>query len=83
MNNGLHLNSRSKPLESLAESIASISVAGSPIKFQSSIKNLGVYLDYRMSFDIGKFPKLAKPITFTFVHCTTFDLPSPLRLVRR
>ena len=62
LNNGLHLNSskseaiaffnpRSKPLESLAESIASISVAGSPIKLQSSIKNLGVYLDSRMSFD--------------------------------
>ena len=44
-------NPRSKPLESLAESIASISVAGSPIKLQSSIKNLGVYLDSRMSFD--------------------------------
>ena len=53
LNNGLHLNPskseaiaffnpRSKPLESLAESIASISVAGSPIKLQSSIKNLGV-----------------------------------------
>ena len=59
---GLHLNPskseaiaffnpRSKPLESLAESIASISVAGSPIKLQSSIKNLGVYLDSRMFFD--------------------------------
>ena len=41
----------SKPLESLAKSIASISVAGSPIKLQSSIKNLGVHLDSRMSFD--------------------------------
>ena len=62
LNNGLLLNPskskaiaffnpRSKPLESLAESIASISVAGSPIKLQSSIKNLGVYLDSRMSFD--------------------------------
>ena len=62
LNNGLHLNPskseaiaffnpRSKPLESLAECIASISVAGSPIKLQSSIKNLGVYLDSRMSFD--------------------------------
>ena len=62
LNNGLHLNPskseaiaffnpRSKPLESLAESIASISVAGSPINLQSSIKNLGVYLDSRMSFD--------------------------------
>ena len=62
LNNGLHLNPskseaiaffnpRSKPLEALAESIKSISVAGSPIKLQSSIKNLGVYLDSRMSFD--------------------------------
>ena len=31
--------------------ITSISVAGSPIKLQSSIKNLGVYLDSKMSFD--------------------------------
>ena len=62
LNNGLHLNPskseaiaffnpRSKPLEALAESIKSISVAGSPIKLQSSIKNSGVYLDSRMSFD--------------------------------
>ena len=62
LNNGLHLNPskseaiaffnpRSKPLEALAESIASISVAGSPIKLQSSIKNLGVHLDSKMSFD--------------------------------
>ena len=62
LNNGLHLNPskseaiaffnpRSKPLEALAESIKSISVAGSPIKLQSSIKNLGVHLDPRMSFD--------------------------------
>ena len=62
LNNGLHLNPskseaiaffnpRSKPLEALAESIKSISVAGSPIMLQSSIKNLGVYLDSKMSFD--------------------------------
>ena len=62
LNNGLHLNPskseaiaffnpRSKPLEALAESIKSISVAGSPIKLQSSIKNLDVYLDSKMSFD--------------------------------
>ena len=62
LNNGLHLNPskseaiaffnpRSKPLEALAESIKSISVAGSPIKLQSSIKNLGVHLDSKMSFD--------------------------------
>ena len=42
---------RSKPLQTLAESVKSISVAGSPIKLQTSIKNLGVYLDSRLSFD--------------------------------
>ena len=62
LNNGLHLNPskseaitffnpRSKPLQTLAESIESISVAGSPFKRQTSIKNLGVYLDSRLSFD--------------------------------
>ena len=44
-------NPRSKPLAALTESIGTISVAGSPIKLQSSIKNLGVYLDSTMSFD--------------------------------
>ena len=62
LNNGLHLNPskseaiafynpRPKPLAALAESIGTVSVAGSPIKLQSSIKNLGVYLDSTMSFD--------------------------------
>ena len=62
LNNSLHLNPsksnaiaffnpRSKPIESLAKPITSISVAGPPIKLQSSIKNLGVYLDSKMSFD--------------------------------
>ena len=62
LNNGLHLNPskseaiaffnpRSKPLQTLAESVESISVAGSPIKLQTSIKNLGVCLDSRLSFD--------------------------------
>ena len=62
LNNGLHLNPsksevialfnpRSKPLEALAESITFISVAGSPIKLQSSIKNLGAHLDSNLSFD--------------------------------
>ena len=62
LNNGLHLNPSkseaiasynpgSKPLADLAESIGTVSVAGSPIKLQSSIKNLGVYLDSTMSFD--------------------------------
>ena len=44
-------NSRSKPLQTLAESIGPISVAGSPIKLQTAIKNVGVYLDSRLSFD--------------------------------
>ena len=62
LNNGLHLNPskseaivfynpRSKPLAALAESVGTVSVAGSPIKLQTSIKNLGVYLDSKMSFD--------------------------------
>ena len=62
LNNGLHLNPskseaiafynpRSKPLAALAESIGTVSVAGSPVKLQTSIKNLGVYLDSKMSFD--------------------------------
>ena len=56
LNNGLHFNQskfeaiaffnlRSKPLEASAESIKFISVAGSPIKLQSSTTNLGVHLD--------------------------------------
>ena len=64
LNNGLHLNPpkseaiaffnpRSKPLQTLAESIGSISVAGSPIKLQTSIKNLGVYLDSTIFWQIG------------------------------
>ena len=40
-----------KPLEALAESITSISAAGSPIKLQSSKKNIGTYLESKMSFD--------------------------------
>ena len=62
LNNGLHLNPskseaiafsnpRSKPLVALAESVETITVSGSPIKLQSSIKSLGVYLDSHMSFD--------------------------------
>ena len=39
------------PLKPLLNQVGSISVAGSPIKLQTSIKNLGVYLDSRLSFD--------------------------------
>ena len=62
LNNGLHLNPsnseaiafynpRSNSLAALAESIGTVLVAGSPINLQKSIKNLGVYLDSKMSFD--------------------------------
>ena len=44
-------NPGSKPLAALAESIWTVSVASSPIKFQKSIKHLGVHLDSKMSFD--------------------------------
>ena len=44
-------NPRSKPLAASAESIGTVSVAGSLIKLQTSINNLGVYLDSTMSFD--------------------------------
>ena len=32
---------------------------------------------------ISKFLRHARRLTFTFVHCVTFDLPLPLRLARR
>ena len=62
LNNGLHpksiqvkaiafYNPRSKPLAALTESIGTVSVAGSPIKLQTSIKNLSVYFDSTMFFD--------------------------------
>ena len=74
LNNGLHLNPskseaiaffnpRSKPLEALADSIKSISVAGSPIKLQSSVKNVGVHLDSKISF--------GKQISETCKDCKT------------
>ena len=44
-------NPRSKQLVALAESLKTITVAGFPIKLQSSIKSVGVYLDSHMSFD--------------------------------
>ena len=48
----------------ITESIGSISVVGSPIKLQTSIKNLGIYLDSRLLFNHIS----------TSVPCTTFDL---------
>ena len=72
MNNGLHLNPskseaiashnpKSKPLAAVAES--TVSVAGSLIKLQTSIKNLGVYLDSKMSFD-KRAPETCKACYF-------------------
>ena len=90
LNNGLHLNHskseaiafynpRSKPLAALAESIGTVSVAGSPIKLQSSIKNLGVYLDSKMSFD-KQVSETCKACFSIFVRCVTFVLLLLLRL---
>ena len=39
------------PFQPLLNQVGSISVAGSPIKLQTSIKNLGLYLNSRLSFD--------------------------------
>ena len=39
------------PFQPLLNQVGSISVAGSPIKLQTSIKNLGIYLDSKQSFD--------------------------------
>ena len=56
-------NSRSKPLQTLAESIETISIAGSPIKPQTSIKNLGAYLVSRLSFD-KQVSEICKSVIF-------------------
>ena len=92
LNNGLHLNPskseaiafynpRSKPLAALAESIGTVSVAGSPSKLQTSVKNLGVYLDSKMSFDKQvSCLKHARLVFSIFVRCVTFRLLSLLRL---
>ena len=48
-------NPGSKPLAALAESIGTVSVVGSLINHQTSIKNLGVYIDSTMSFDKACF----------------------------
>ena len=62
LNNGLHLdpskseviafsNPRSTPLVASVKTVKTITVAGFPIKLQSSIKSLGVYLYSHMPFD--------------------------------
>ena len=94
LNNGLHLNPskseaiaffnpRSKPLEALAESIKSISVAGSPIKLQSAIQKIWVFISILGCPLKNRFRKHAMHLTFTFVHSVTSVLPSPLRLARQ
>ena len=81
VNNDLHLNlsksffnPRSKPLEVLAEYITSISVAGSPVKLQSTIKNLSVHLDSKMSFD--KHVSKTCKVSYFHIHasCTAMGL---------
>ena len=91
LNNGLHLNpsnseaiafynSRSKPLAASAESIGTISVAGSPIKLEMSIKNLSVHLDSKMSFD-KQVSETCKACFSIIVRCVTFVLLLLLRLL--
>ena len=101
LNNSLHLNPskseaiafynpKSKPLVALAESIRTVSVAGSPIKLQTSIKNLGVNLDSKMSFDKQVSETCYFNICYfilfivisIFVPCVTFVLLLLLRLLK-
>ena len=74
-------NPRSKPLAALAESIGTVSVAGSPIKLQTSIENLGlgVSLDSKCPL-ISRCPKHARLVISIFVPSVTFVLFSLLRL---
>ena len=44
-------NSRSKPLQLLADTCTTVTVAGAPIPVSANIKSLGVYLDRSLSFD--------------------------------
>ena len=93
LNNGLHLNQskseaitffnpRSRPLETLAESVESISVAGSPIKFrhQSRIWVFILTPDYLLT---NRYLKHVKRHISTSVPCATFDHLSPLRQLRQ
>ena len=68
-------NPRSKPLAASAESIGTVSVTGSPIKLQTSIKNLGVYF-YSISnvlWQAGVWNMQGLFISI-FVRCVTFGL---------
>ena len=90
LNNGLHLN------PSKSEAIAFFNPRSNPWlnplhQFQlpvhpSSFNHLSriwVFILILECPSIGKFPKHARHLTSTFGHCASFDLPSPLRLVRR
>ena len=88
LNNGLHPNPskseaiafhnpRNKPPTALAESIGTVSVAGSPIKLQTSIKNLGVYLDSTMFYD-KQVSETSKACFSVLVHCVIFGVLSLL-----
>ena len=92
LNNGFHLNPskseaiafdnfKSKLLAALAESIETVQVAGSPVKLQTSINILGVYLDSKMSFD-NRCLKHARLAISIFVPCVTFVLLLLLRLLK-
>ena len=71
-------HARSKPLQTLAESVGSIFVAGLHIKHQTSIKNLGVVSistpDY---LSTNRYLKHVKRHISTSVPCATFDHLSP------
>ena len=64
-------NPRSEPLAASAESIGTVSVAGSPIKLQTSIKNLGVYLAQKCPL-ISRCLKHTRLAISIFVLCVTF-----------
>ena len=43
------------------------------------LSRIWVFISILECPSIGRFPKHARHLTSTFVHCATFDLPSPLR----
>ena len=98
LNNGLHLNPskseviafynlRSKPLAALAESIGTVSVAGSPILsyLLSSFKpqlRIWVFTLTQKCPLISRCLKRARLVLSIFVHCVTFVLLLQLRLLK-
>ena len=90
LNDGLHLNPskseaiafynpRSKPLAALAESIGTVSVAGSPIRHNCQLKILVFTLTQQCPL-ISRCLKQARLVISIFVRCVTFGLLSLLRL---